>query len=594
MKTLKVVGITTALLGLVYALTFSCNPPTGPGGSPTPTPTPANVSLKLHPKNKRYFISNGKPILIASHGNLVPTSKDLNPDELIKFIVDSKQNHTRIWHLLPWDRTAVWPWERSVQCCFNGESAGNKYDLSKWNQEYFNLMKHDLEKTRGIHAEIMLFDRVGMSPTDITRWQSNPWAKENNINGLETRSAFEEGTPQFYDLGTRPHLFDFQNRYVQKLIDETVDYTVFYEIENEHWARSTREWPEYWSKMVKDYLKSKGKEVLLSYSSLEDDLETAYNLPNIDIINKHFGGEAEGNPDMLNGYIESRWARNKAINIDEFANGVSNYDLLRKEAWIIVMSGGHFHIEDADPASKPLKVTESIRRFIELTDWNFWEAHPKKNYSSGAYCMISDGFEYACYYASGGNKNINLPAGKYKYDWFDPINNGVNKSETFDHTGGVKTLTAPFDIDWVLHVRRVDGAPSPLPSPSPISTECTPYVPSLDKLKPVIHNHPEPDKWILDVTAKTNDDFFCKDHGFTGSPCALGQEGDPMRLICETAVLGTDPEDGRPGPHWAQVSGDGTIRKHPDNAWLAIVRGTGTFKACGNKAPILCGEITIQ
>lgn len=135
-------------------------------------------------------------------------------------------------------------------------------------------------------------------------------------------------------------------------------------------------------------------------------------------------------------------------------------------------------------------------------------------------------------------------------------------------------------------------SPSPEASPSPTAAQCTPYVPTLDRLQPVVHNHPEPDKYILDVTPKTNDAFFCHDHD-RFPPCPLGNEGSPERLACEIGVLGTDPEDGRPGPHWARVSGTGTIGKHPNNAWLAIIHGTGEFKACDNKTPPFCGSITI-
>lgn len=436
---------------LIALFSFACSttkPTPGPG--PTPPPQTGQAHLKLNPKSPHYFEMSGKPILIASHGALVPTSRDITPDETIKFLIDNHQIHDRVWHLLPWDPSAYWPWARSTQCCFKGVAGGNKYDLTQWNAEYFSVMKSSLEKIKGIASEIMVFDRCGMSPASEDRWQGNPWAQDNNINGLETVLANADGTPGFYDMDSKPKLFALQRAYVTKLMDETQNYNVFYEIENEHWKRSTRNWSEYWA----NFIKAKNKDVLVSYSSLEDDLEDAYTISNIDVVNIHYGGELDNNPDIVNQYLESHWHFNKAMNIDEFGNGTTDYNLLRRQAWTIIMSGGHFHIEDAAPVSQPIKVTDSVHKFIDQTGWNFVGSHPQKNWSASGYCMISDN-EWACYYPNAGNKTLNLPAGKYIYEWFDTVNGGVNKQVTLDFAGGNLTLQQPFPLDWALHIRRI-------------------------------------------------------------------------------------------------------------------------------------------
>lgn len=427
---------------------FACST-TKPNPTPIPIPIPQG-HLKLNSQNPRYFDLNGKPTLIASYGNFVPTSRNENQDELINTVLNGHQVHARVWHLLPWDASAVWPWGKSTQCCFQGAAGGNKYDLSQWNQDYFDRIKANLERVKALSSEIMVFDRCGMSPAAEDRWQGNPWAKNNNINNLETSFSNEDGVPTFYDIDARPNLFTLQKAYVTKLMDETQNYNVFYEIENEHWERSDISWAAYWA----GFIKAKNKEVLVSYSSLSSELDQAYTTSNIDVVNKHYGGELENNPDIANQYLESHWHYNKAMNVDEFANGVDDYNLLRKEAWIIIMSGGNFHIEDADPNSQPVKVTDSIHKFIDLTNWNFVNSHPQKNWSQGGYCLISDN-EWACYYPNAGNKTLNLPAGKYTYEWFDTVNGGINKSVTIDHSGGTLTIEQPFPLDWALHVRKL-------------------------------------------------------------------------------------------------------------------------------------------
>lgn len=587
---INVAAISTALIALIWQCDF--NKPPGPT-SPTPAPsaTPALDSyLHIHPKNSHYFEAVGKPVLIASHGNLVPSSKIEDQNALIKFIVDSKQSHTRVWHLIPWDVSALWPWARSTTTGFQGISGGNKYDFLQWNKEYFDRLHDNLQRTKGIHSEIMLFDRVGMSPPSNDRWQSNPWASDNNINGLETKPANSEGTPEFYDMVARPKLFEAQKQYVQKLVDETIDYTVFYEIENEHWARSTTDWANFWGKFVHDYASTKHSlQVLVSYNSLESDLDALFTNPNIDIINKHYGGELEDNPDIVNSYIESHWNYNKPINIDEFGNGVKDYDLLRKEAWIIVMSGGHFHIEDADPASNPLKITESVRNFITISNWDFIGAHPQKNFSAGGYCMVGTG-EYACYFPQKGPKTFNIPAGNYIIDTYDTVNAGVNKRITVNHPGGNLVVTPAFDLDWVIHIKSTGPVPSTTPAPS--VAQCVPKPPVIGRIQPSIYNRPSPGKVVLDTTPKVCDTAYCSAVGFPGANCCPTRpEGDPLRAACDEIALGHN-SDGVTGPQWTNL-GAGEYRKHP-NPYMAFYFGNGKMKACSNLEPIVCGEVEIK
>ena len=74
----------------------------------------------------------------------------------------------------------------------------------------------------------------------------------------------------------------------------------------------------------------------------------------IDIVNPHYGDELEADPSIANTYLEPRWGYNKAINVDEFANGCADPNILRTMCWTIVTSGGNFHIEDASDPARPV------------------------------------------------------------------------------------------------------------------------------------------------------------------------------------------------------------------------------------------------
>lgn len=424
-------------------------PPTPPGPTPVPPPS-ASVRkfLKVSPTNPHYFQDDkGVAVLISGQPNLVPSDLDYDYNKDITLLKAGHEIYTRVWHLIPWADNAVWPWAKS----------GDKWNLDTWNDTYWKRLTDAISKASdsGTTSEIMVFDRCGMSPAEHGRWFSNPWASDNNVNGVETPNKNSDGTPEFYMYQTKPVLRAYQERYVKKLIDETYKYNVIYEVENEHWESKDPGFADHWAIFIKDYLATKGVSRPVSYSSLQDDLESFYTRSSVDIINKHYGDEAERNPDILNQYVESRWHFNKPINIDEFANGVDDPSLLRKEVWTIVMSGGNFHIEDAALESRPQDATDSVHKFLELSQWNFEISHPQKNFIPGGYCMISEGRSYACYFTTSANRTINLPAGRYRYDLFDPINRGINQRIDFDHGGGDKTFVMPSPSEWVIHIRKL-------------------------------------------------------------------------------------------------------------------------------------------
>jgi hypothetical protein len=436
---------------------------------------PASAYLKVHPQNHHYFIetTTGKPVMIASCAGVVPTSHTIDNDKLIKEMIDNHITYGRVWHFLPWEGDKVdWPWARSsTPGAVMGGYGGNKFDMNVWNPVYWNKMRDVMAKCAkaGIYSEIHLFDRCGMSPAMKTRWQNNPWASDNNINDLETPPASGDGTPEFYMYATKPNLRNQQERYVRKMIDETIAAsTVIYEIENEHWSYDNPDFGSHYAKFVKDYIAEKYPKSprLVSYSSLQDDLEAFYTIAYVDIVNRHYGNEAERNPDVLNQYIESRWSKNKAINIDEFANGVTDASLLRRMCWTIVASGGNFHIEDAQPSSKPMAACENIRLFRIKSGWDFIHSAPNKKMitSGGGYCMARPGKEYVLYFPKGGTKTFSLPPGKnYRAAWWNTTRGRFGKSVSFSHAGGRKTFTTPTSSDWLLYVAARPNQRIPAP-----------------------------------------------------------------------------------------------------------------------------------
>jgi len=242
---------------------------------------------------------------------------------------------------------------------------------------------------------------------------------------------------------------------VAKMIDETIAYpNVIYEIENEHQGGNEPAWQTHYSQFVKDYIAANypGSPRLVSNSG---DPSADFSVSTIDIVNMH--NDSGTNPSWYNSKLESNWYRNKAMNIDEFANHVADYNALRKVCWTIVTSGGNFKIEDAESSAKPYDIAKNILLFISKSGWDFPHAAPNKGLiaADGGYCMANPGVEYVCYFPSGGEKSVKLPAGKYTSKWWNPRSGGFSGQATFTHSEGDKSFKTPDGSDWVLRIKSL-------------------------------------------------------------------------------------------------------------------------------------------
>jgi hypothetical protein len=243
----------------------------------------------------------------------------------------------------------------------------------------------------------------------------------------------------------------------------------------------------------------------VSYSSLWlENLASALADPSVDIVNLHFGPQLEDDRTLPRNFIAQNWNAGKPVNVDEFGKchdrgTAPTYDTLRKMAWAIVASGGHFHIEDTcDPLttplgqapapvdSKPREVIENIRRFVEDSGlagggWNFVMSAPfpappaagaplpaqvRGRFCTGPDTAIFDAThaagprDYLCYYDGSDDSVIKtiqgIDAAGYSAMWWDPRNGGfTGPSITLDCVANhTVTVSAPDAADWVLLLRK--------------------------------------------------------------------------------------------------------------------------------------------
>ena len=226
----------------------------------------AQAYLRIHPSNPHYLqeTTTGEAVMITAYWNTVP--EDTTVDYTTDFRLNSQAHrmmYNRVWDFTPFSdppTASVWPWVASgTGGAYWGGAGGNKLDMNVFNSTYFTRLNDLMSRTNsaGVYQQIMLFDRVGLSPAANDRWGNNPWAANNNINSLEVPNAQppNDGTPEFYGWSTRPNLKNQQERYLRQMIDQTIAYpNIIYEIENEHWQSSSVGWADHYGQFVKDYI----------------------------------------------------------------------------------------------------------------------------------------------------------------------------------------------------------------------------------------------------------------------------------------------------------------------------------------------------
>ncbi len=155
----------------------------------------------------------------------------------------------------------------------------------------------------------------------------------------------------------------------------------------------------------------------------------------------------------------------------------------------------------------------------------------------------------------------------------------------------------------------IPDEPTPTPTPSPVvaplpsnpgggggsgtggfSGSCgEPGPPSLTRVKVTVLNVQLTQR-VLDATPLVGPDgAYCRLIGYTDGRlyCPVRPEGHPERSACEALQVGRATDTGRIGPTWTadgrRCAGKTTrasCLNHPDNQFLAITYGTGSFQAC--------------
>jgi hypothetical protein len=475
------------------------------------TPAASSSVIKVHPANSRYYLFRNRPTILitsAEHYGAV-MNMDFDYVSYLNALAAYGLNYTRIWPggcieavneycagntAGPRPSRTIVPWARSsVPSCVYG---GNKYDLDKWNPEFFARLKDFIAKAgeRGIVVEMNFFNSQYSH-----RWPFHPFYYENNIQGV--------GKCDFKDVQTlkHPDLVRRQSTYVGKLTEEVNAYdNVILEICDEPSNFTPHAeagpWVGHLLQVVHDTearLPQKHLVAQMVEGPIGGPIDFSAS-PLLSIITGQYvwGGKADS--EQMGGMqgLDYEYGYRKPIEMNEtpyypFQYGEGDPILdSRVEAWEFIVGGGasfnhlnsRYTVEDpAGNTPDNAQVLSALRNLKEfIYSFDFVKMCADKSFvvggvPEGVYCrgISKPGEQYALYLhhsrlasdkmyyiATPGQYSeilvLDIPGGTYKAEWVDPALGSVLSSVTFVHEGGNQELSAPaYKLDIALRIKRV-------------------------------------------------------------------------------------------------------------------------------------------
>jgi hypothetical protein len=462
--------------------------------------------IKRYPLNPHYFLYGEKPLTLMTVGEHYSSLVNRNFDyEAYYDVLQSYGlNQTRVFSgsytgpsdkgsplILEGKRSFIAPWAWSNE---QGGHFGYKFDLSKWNPEYFKRLKDMLTSAgkHGVIVEMVLF----CSYYEERDWKASPLNPENNVQGVGALRHEHRALTL-----ANPELVDYQKKLVRKIVKECRDFdNVYFEIANEpYWSHrdnpnvTPEERGAWHNVMINEVVQAeKNLPSQMRHMIAVNDAHESIDIKDVSVINFHYIATG-GFIGAIKG-AEKFYSSGKALVFDETEfKGTRraaryNADDARVEAWEFMTGGGSgysnlgltsYRMDNPtgnSPHADSLRLEISnLKRFIEGLDLSrtfrdttvlvggitenvhhseltelgnkyilyFHQSIVKKESAyttvSGSYCV---------------NPQVKLPVGKYVAEWINPYDLKVLKSAEIISDGETVLLNSPvyaIDIALVIH-----------------------------------------------------------------------------------------------------------------------------------------------
>lgn len=469
---------------------------------------PESGPIQLHPLNPHYFLYEGKPLVLITSAEHYGALLNLDFDFRIYLETLGKHgmNYTRIFTgtyfeipgesfsirnntLAPEKDRVITPWAIVI----DDLSGKFKYDLSTWNEAYFERLKDMMTEAarQNVIVEVTLFSSIYRD----AHWDISPQNPKNNVNIKHDVSRHDAQT---LNNGT---LLQFQENFVRKMVRELNGFdNFFFEIQNEPWAdhpvpvlnienkedlvsgdwRFKADFADEksldWQRRIASFIAD--EEAGLSKKHLIAQNFTNFKAPipdvdeNISIMNFHYNW-----PET----VEWNYGFNRVIGFDESGFAGSGDQVYRRQAWRFILSGGglfnnldysfYSGYEDGTLVNEaPGGGSVTLRRQLKILSefihgFNVIGLKPDchtVSHSPGVvpYVLSDKDREYAMFLNSITERSLlhlNLPRGKYNVQHMNTVNGQVIRSENIESNGSVMTMNVHFpEGELAVSIRKLD------------------------------------------------------------------------------------------------------------------------------------------
>ena len=434
----------------------------------------AKGPLRVDSTNPRYFNDGAGHVvfLVGSHtwGNF--KDRDVNDPppafdyaKYLDFLQAHNHNFFRLW---TWEQPhsqvgggeqglrylTPFAWPRTGPG--NASDGKPKFDLSQFDDGYFARLRARVVDAgaRGIYVSVMLFDGYDMVNVYNDASGGFPYGSGNNVNGIAVTG------PQAVTLSNAAATA-IQEAYVRKVVDTVNDLdNVLYEIANEPDTTGVN-WEYHFIDLVKTYEAGKPKQHPVGMTSTSPGTDSALTSSSADWISPNTRlFSASGSKVVLNDTDHAYyWSELRGDGVpaqrawawETIALGAQPLFMdpyLEARAGRNSPSGGN-----VDPYWEPLRYALGYTRsYADRMD--LAHAVPSASLSSTGYCLANPGTQYLVYQPSSGAFMVNVMAGTYTAEWFNPSTGTVAQSGSMTLAAGNRSFTPPFSGDAVLFLYR--------------------------------------------------------------------------------------------------------------------------------------------
>jgi hypothetical protein len=391
----------------------------------------------------------------------------------LSYLVSQGMNYCRLWAAWEYDNwvsSSNPTWYASgtgrayfgVGCPYarTGPSNANdgklKYDLSQWNQAWFDRLRARVIACRdaGIYCQILLFNPFPVANDANTTNGGFPMQSGNNINSLALTFS------DYWTLNNST-CTAYQDAYVQKVIDTVNDLpNVFYEIANEPGSGSIG-WQNHVVSTIKTYQAGKPYQhpvVMTGYSVTDADL-LASNADMISPQDPYFENDGTKVVDLDSDHSDyypslAPPAEQRAFAWRSLCRGGQPAFM---DPWFVSWSGRNSPggtITGGQGTSLDTTWSPIRNAIADVAAYaariNLKLCTPQTSLSTTNFCIANAGHQYLAFQPGTTAFDVTLVAASYTYEWFDAVARTITGSGSFSASSGARTFTPPNSNAHVL------------------------------------------------------------------------------------------------------------------------------------------------